>query len=252
MSDDKYTLESGDHKHTLSESTGLNHLRRTKVFTTIGYEPGGMSENADVSLRGFMRAATGAAAGGAAVAGVSGTAAAQEEEPDWGSWFGGTNVGSYEDGRGSDEVTVSVGEGSDGLAFDATGIWVDPGTTIVFEWTGEGGAHNVVGEDGPASGGLDSGDPVDEEGYTYEFEATEEHEGITHYICEPHEALGMMGGIAVGEVETVETGGGGGNGGPPSVPDSALTLGVASFVAMVSTLAFALFFLKYGGDYDDQ
>ncbi|MCL9815354.1 halocyanin domain-containing protein [Natronocalculus amylovorans] len=213
-----------------------------------------MSDSADVSRRGFLRTATGAAAAGAVAAGASGSAAAQSEEPDWGGWFNDANVSSFEDARGEEEVTVQVGAGDDGLAFDPTGLWVDPGTTITFEWTGAGGAHNVVGDDGPAADDLDSGDPVDEEGYTYEFEVTEEHEGITNYDCVPHISVNMFGGIAVGDdVDTVESGGGGGGaGGPPPVPDSALTLSVATVVALLSTLGFTFFFMKYGGDYEDS
>jgi hypothetical protein len=36
----------------------------------------------------------------------------------------------------------------------------------------------------------------------------------------------------------------------PVVADSAKTLGIATLIAMVSTLGMAYFFLKYGGDYD--
>jgi len=103
-------------------------------------------------------------------------------------------------------VTVQVGAGDQGLAFDPTLLWVDPGTTITFEWTGNGGAHNVQNVEGPAS--LDSGDPVGEEGYTYEYETSEEDVGITHYHCVPHTAVGMHAGLAVGEdIETESTGG---------------------------------------------
>ncbi|MGM0606010.1 MAG: halocyanin domain-containing protein [Halobacteriota archaeon] len=212
-----------------------------------------MSENADVSRRGFIRTAAGATVAGGAAAGATGSAAAQSEEPAWGGWIDSANVGSSVDARGEEEVTVAVGEGPDGLAFDPTGVWVDPGTTIVFEWTGRGGGHNVIGTTGPAADDLESGAPVDEEGHTYEFTATEDHAGITEYICEPHESLGMLGGIAVGDdIDTVEVGGDGGGGGPPPVPESARTLGVAAFVVLMSTLAFAFFFLKYGGDYDEQ
>ncbi len=201
--------------------------------------------------RDFMRTAGGSAAAATAVTATSGTAAAQEEEPDWGSWFGDTNTGSYEDARGSDEVTVEVGAGSDGLSFDPTGVWVDPGTTIVFEWTGEGGAHNVVAQEGPAEGDLDSGDAIDEEGHTYEFEATEDHEGITQYVCVPHEGLGMIGGVAVGEVETVEVGGEGGGAWPEEIGEVGVPLqkhwlGIITFLGIAMSFVFTFYVLKYG------
>lgn len=199
----------------------------------------------DVSRRTFMRTAGGAAAAAGVATGATGTAAAQEE-PDWPSEVDGANVGSYLDARGEDEVTVEVGAGDDGLAFDPTGIWVDPGTTVTWEWTGQGGSHNVAHVDGPASDLLS--DTVDEEGFTYEFEFTEEHEGITTYVCEPHEQVDMFGGVAVGdEVPTVDTGDDGGGAGVVFVPDAARAIGVATFIAMVSTLGLAFLFMKYGG-----
>jgi hypothetical protein len=62
----------------------------------------------------------------------------------------------------------------------------------------------------------------------------------------------MKGAVAVGgDVPTVSTGGGGeGGSSAPQVPDSAMTLGVATTFAMVATLGLAFFFMKYGGDYE--
>jgi len=203
----------------------------------------------DVSRRTFMRTAGGAAAAGGAVAGASGTAAAQEDggggggqEPDWPSAAEG-NLGSYQDARGQDEVTIAVGAGDQGLAFDPTLVWVDPGTTITWEWTGNGGDHNVEVVEGPAS--FES-DVVGEEGYTFSYETSEEDVGITHYHCNPHTSVGMHGGLAVGgDIPTVDTGGGSSN--AVFVPDGARVLGLATFIAMVSTLGLAFVFMKYGG-----
>jgi len=208
----------------------------------------------DVSRRGFIWTAGGAAAAGTATA-ASGTATAQEDddenggggevEPDWPSGAQG-NLGTYEDARGQDEVTVTVGADDDGLAFDPTLLWVDPGTTITWEWSGAGGGHNVVTVEGPAE--LDSGSPVDEEGYTYQHETTEEDEGITHYVCTPHDGVGMHAGLAVGDdIDTVDVGGGGGASGVVFVPQGARALGIATFIAMCSTLGLAFVFMKYGG-----
>ena len=76
----------------------------------------------DVSRRTFMRTAGGATAAAGVAAGATGTAAAQEDEgngggnevPDWPSGAEG-NLGTYEDARGQDEVTVMVGADDDGL-----------------------------------------------------------------------------------------------------------------------------------------
>ncbi|PSP81770.1 halocyanin [Halobacteriales archaeon QS_4_69_225] len=214
----------------------------------------------DVSRRGFVTAA-GATAAAAA---VSAPAAAAEEEnssdggdggdgggggetvPAFGAFLGDANgyeEGAVEDARGQDAVTVEVGAGG-GFAFGPATVWVSPGTTVTWEWTGEGGAHNVVANDGPA--GLDSGDPVESGSYEYDF--TDDDAGITTYYCSPHQSQGMKGGIAVGddvETTTIEAGG-------PSVtiPDQALALTVATFFAMTSTLGLGYFFMKYGGDYE--
>ena len=199
--------------------------------------------------REFVRTAGGASAAVAASTAATGSAAAQEERPDWPSEVTGANLGTYEDARGQDEVTVEVGAGSSGLAFDATELWVDPGTTITWEWTGAGGAHNVVNVEGPA--GLDSGDAVGTEGHTYEYEVTEEDAGITSYVCVPHEGVSMFGGLAVGDdIDTVETGGAS-TGWPENiayvgVPLHAHWVGIVSMLGIGLTFVFTFYMLKYG------
>jgi len=95
---------------------------------------------------------------------------------------------------GQDTVTVSVGaEGNSGnFAFAPAAVRVSTGTTVEFEWTGEGSTHNVVSDgDGP----LDSGSAVDAEGVQYEY--TFEEAGTYTYNCTPHASLGMKGAIVV-------------------------------------------------------
>jgi halocyanin-like protein len=175
-----------------------------------------------------------------------------QEVPVFGSYLSDANgyaEADTVDARGQDSVTVAVGAGEGGIAFDPATVWVSPGTTITWEWTGEGGGHNVVTNDGPAA--LDSGSA--QESGTYEYDFTEEDAGLTTYKCNPHETEGMKGGVAVGEdveTTTVETGGAGG----PSVtiPDEALSLTIATFIAMTTTLGLGFFFMKYGGDQEPQ
>jgi halocyanin-like protein len=204
-----------------------------------------------ISRRGFVRGAAGATALGV---GASGTAAAQSEKPDFGGYISDANGGEFEDLRGESEVTVTVGGGSQGLAFLPTNLWIDTGTKVTFEWTGSQ-SHNVLYEEKPdgadISGheGLESGD--------FTFSETFDTAGLYKYFCQPHKSLGMLGGIAVGgDVPTASAGGGGGESGGsggggsrPKVPDTAKTIGVATFIAMIATLGLAFFFLKYGGDY---
>ncbi|ELZ52536.1 MULTISPECIES: halocyanin domain-containing protein [Halorubrum] len=112
------------------------------------------------------------------------------EEPDYGGWFDGAN--NYEqtvDATGQDEVTVDVGAG-DGLAFGPAAVAVSPGTTVVWEWTGQGGGHNVAAE----SGDFES-ETVQEEGHTFEY--TFEEPGTYEYVCTPHSSVGMKGAVVV-------------------------------------------------------
>jgi halocyanin-like protein len=134
---------------------------------------------------------------GAVVVGDQGAEPVQLGEPDYGDWF--ADVDNYDgtvDRRGQSEVTVEVGaEGNGGaFAFEPAAVRVDPGTTVVWEWTGEGGQHNVITEEGEQ---LES-ELVAEAGFTYEH--TFEEEGVTTYYCEPHLSLGMKGAVAVGNV----------------------------------------------------
>ncbi|MFT4957878.1 MAG: halocyanin-like protein, partial [Halobacteriales archaeon] len=122
--------------------------------------------------------------------GGSGSQEFLSEEPDYGGFLDDAN--NYEqtvDMTGSDSVTVEVGAG-DGLAFGPAAVAVSSGTTVTWEWTGEGGDHNVSGSDG----NFDS-ETAGEEGHT--FEHTFEESGTYTYVCTPHEAVGMLGAIHV-------------------------------------------------------
>lgn len=103
----------------------------------------------------------------------------------------GDDGGEPVDHTGEDTVAVDVGAGS-GLAFDPADIVVDAGTTVLWEWTGEGGGHDVVDVDGAFESEL-----VDEAGHT--FEHTFDEQGTYEYVCTPHQTSGM-----VGTVEVVE------------------------------------------------
>ena len=196
-----------------------------------------------------MRTAGGSAAATTAVVASSGTAAAQEEIPEW-DYIDGVD-GGEEDLRDQDEVTVDVGASGNGgdLAFSPAGIWIDPGTTVTWEWTGAGGEHNVETVDGPAD--LDS-ELTAEAGFTYEHEFTEDDEGITDYVCAPHEGLDMKGAVAVGDdVPTAEAAAGDTGwpedfAGEVGVPLQKHYIGIISFLGIAVSLVFTFYVLKYG------
>lgn len=113
-----------------------------------------------------------------------------DEEPNYDGWLeGATNYEGTVDLTDQDQVTVKVGYES--LAFDPAAIAISSGTEVVWEWTGEGGSHNVVSQD---DGPLES-ETIGEAGHTYSH--TFEESGTFVYSCTPHEATGMKGAVYV-------------------------------------------------------
>jgi halocyanin-like protein len=115
------------------------------------------------------------------------------ESMEFDGWF--DDVSNYDgvvDETGSSEVTVEVGaDGNNGaFAFAPAAITVSEGTTVVWEWTGEGGSHNVAAEDADFES-----ETVGEAGHT--FEHTFDSAGTYKYACTPHRAMGMKGAIVV-------------------------------------------------------
>ena len=111
-------------------------------------------------------------------------------EPDFGDWFDGiSNYDGVEDLTGESSVTVMVGT-DDGFSYDPAAIRVDVGTTVIWEWTGYGGAHDVIEDDGAFESEL-----LTAEGAT--FEHTFDADGVYKYYCSPHIAMGMKGAVVV-------------------------------------------------------
>jgi len=189
--------------------------------------------------RGLLKTGTGAAVGVAA-AGAAGSAAAQEDAyggylSDEGTWGGTTG-----DATGLEEVQVAVGAQGNGgnFAFGPAAIVVESGTTVTWEWTGEGGQHNVVNEGGAFESKL-----TDEEGFNFEY--TFEEEGVFQYFCRPHKGLGMKGVVVVNE-ENVETDlspiGGDETGGLATT----IAWGGAAVFGTVSLLGIAVYYELFG------
>jgi halocyanin-like protein len=133
-------------------------------------------------------------AGAAAAAGASMSTASAQSEPDYGDWFSDvSNFDGTYDFTGKSEVTVTVGAQGNGgaFAFSPAAIRVDPGTKVVWEWTGKGGSHNVVD-----NGGSFESDMISTAGETYS--RTFDSEGTFKYYCQPHKMMGMKGAVVVG------------------------------------------------------
>jgi halocyanin-like protein len=112
-----------------------------------------------------------------------------------------TYDGTFVDRRGEDTVRVDVGaEGNGGyFAFGPSALVVSAGTTVEWNWTGQGNPHNVEAlpeeQLGESDYEFSSGEA--EGGSGVKFSRTLEDPGVVLYHCEPHLPLGMKGGIAV-------------------------------------------------------
>jgi halocyanin-like protein len=204
--------------------------------TTTGPFPGVGGGGGTTTMGGGTESGGGGGGGGAA------------GQPDLGGYLDDVENygGSVTSMRGQGEATVEVGvdNGGQPYGFGPAAVWVDTGTTVKWEWTGEGGGHNVIAEDET----FDSGSAVASAGVNFEY--TFEESGVYQYYCAPHKSLGMKGVIVVGDdVPTVAPASGGGGGGSV-FPNSAKTIGVATSFVMAATLGLAYFFMRYGGDYD--
>jgi len=198
--------------------------------------------------RGLLRVGAGAATAGT-VAATTGTASAQSNV------YGGhlSDTGNFEgttaDATGQDEAVIRVGAAGNGAnhAFDPPALVVDAGTTVTWEWTGQGGPHNVVHATGVDSerdeerfnsqGVAHEGVAVPDAGTT--FEQTFEDAGSFYpYICTPHRSLGMKGAVVVGEdnapTELVEYALGSGRMDTAPIWGGAFAFGLVSFVGVAA------------------
>jgi serine/threonine-protein kinase len=99
------------------------------------------------------------------------------------------------DMTGEDAITIMNGAGEDNVAFDPAAIRIDAGTEVTWEWTGLGGAHNVVSRDVSDFEFSNPDGLTDEEGHTWTYTFEETGNGMYH--CEAHTALGQHGAIVV-------------------------------------------------------
>ena len=105
-------------------------------------------------------------------------------------------VGAVSAQNSLEEVIVTVD--SSNLRFSPSEVTVTEGQTVRFYWSGQALPHNAVEDNGL----FDSGDPENDVDYSYTFE--EGSEGEYRFVCEPHEAYGMVGKVIVEAAEIIE------------------------------------------------
>lgn len=155
---------------------------------------------------------------------------------------------------GQETVTVELVD----FAFEPgtdSPLEIPPGTTVHFVW--ETDSHNIVVESQPEDADWAGNETIENAGF--ETDHTFEVEGEYAFYCQPHRGLGMEGTIIVDADAEIDQGGGddhGGGGGSEGggeielhnlgVPIHAHFVGSATILAIMVTLVFTFFFLKYG------
>ena len=184
------------------------------------------------SRRAVLRAGAGATLGAAALGTVPQGVAAAGESDEFTAWFDG--VENYEgvvDERGESTVTVSVGAPGNGgaFAFEPAAVRVDPGTTVVWEWTGDGDAHSIAAADGSYEADL-----TDAAGSTFalRFDGV----GVSRYACPSHASEAMRGAVVVGDPMA----------GVVDVPEATVFVAGGVLGAVLSPLAFVAFLALRG------
>lgn len=123
------------------------------------------------------------------------------------------------DGTTGAQVDIQMITDNKGSYFDPKGLLIDPGTTIRF--VNASGSHSATAyhpDYGMALRIPEDATPWDSGLYTEPekmFEFTLETEGVYDYYCAPHEMLGMVGRLIVGEPQ----------GGPGTTPPASLPPG---------------------------
>lgn len=96
----------------------------------------------------------------------------------------------------SEVVVVTVD--STNLRFSPSTVTISEGDTVRFFWSGQALPHNAV----ESSELFDSGEPNRAVDYSFTFEGG--LNGSFEYVCEPHEAVGMVGTIIVEQSSQTE------------------------------------------------
>lgn len=193
--------------------------------------------------RDFLRVASGAAGASAVGAGATTAQESPTPTPDG----EGTATGTPDDADGGATVEVSLVD----FAFEPgtdDPLVIPPGTTVHFVW--ETSTHNIVVESQPDEASWDGHETIEDSGFEYEhtFDVTGDYE----FYCQPHRGQGMVGEITVEEgapAPGADAGAGVVEEADPEemgVPFQAHFVGIATILAIVISLVFTFFLLKYG------
>ena len=113
--------------------------------------------------------------------------------------------------------------------FEPAAVRIDPGTTVVWEWTGKGDAHSFATADGSFDAEL-----IETAGATYvlRFDGV----GVSKYMCPSHAAEVMRGTVVVDDPMA----------GVIDVSTTAVATDAGVLGATLSPLAFAAFLALWG------
>jgi plastocyanin len=204
--------------------------------------------------RDFLRTASGVT-GAAAAAGAVSTGAAADSSQRSGQSNETTTAGSPE-GTGNETMagggggsgateTVQVGPGGEYVYTPGTEspLYVAPGTTVNWVW--ESDNHNVVVDGQPDGADWEGHEPLENTGFEYSH--TFDTLGEYTYFCQPHKNLGMEATIVVNE-SGANPNAGGKEQDPEhmGVPFQAHFVGIATILAIISSLLYTFYTLKYG------
>lgn len=90
----------------------------------------------------------------------------------------------------------NLGEHAVGIRFAPMALRINPGTTVIWGWTGAGGAHEIETHDGPREF---KSEQMGRWGEEFRMGFTREHVGVTKYQCNIHGDKGMRGVVQVVE-----------------------------------------------------
>jgi plastocyanin len=210
--------------------------------------------------RDFLRTASGvsgaAAAVGAASAGAAADGTPRSIDPNNTTTTAApdgnetANETTAEDGAGGGGPTeeVIVGPGGD-LVYEPDDLTIANGTTVNFVW--ESDNHNIVVDSQPDDANWEGTPGSDSTTYDtgYEYSHTFTVNGEYEYFCQPHVGAGMVAAITVQDSVSGGGGGGGAKEQDPEhmgVPFQAHFVGIATILAIISSLIYTFYSLKYG------